>query len=282
MASEILKHKPLVEAIFEVRWAMMAMPMGGATLPALPPGFAQLQAVMQPPGQIDPSFQITLARMVDRLQGDYPKYERLPSALVPDGLLPNVAQHRIRDNEEWPLVQIGPGILTVNDTNKYTWDDFRPRCVKVFTTLTQSHPRWKEVRVSGLTLRYIDAIEFDYQQNDVCDFLKQKMGLSFGLPPGMFEEIEVKPVPNSFRWNSSFICDKPSGVLTLAFATGQKEGRNALIMEIVFQSKEDRVPNLPRDLDKWLVDVHAVTDNWFFTLIEGGDGELKRRFKGDV
>jgi uncharacterized protein (TIGR04255 family) len=229
-----------------------------------------------------PSSQITLARMVDRLQDDYPKYERLPSALVPEGIQPNVARHRIRDKEDWPLVQIGPGVLTVNDTDKYIWDDFRPRCSKAFTTLTQSHPRWQDVRVSGLTLRYIDAIDFDYQADDVCGFLQQKMGISFGLPPIMFAGIEVKQAPSSFRWNASFACDKPSGVLTLSFATGQKEGHNALIMEFVFQSMEDQVPILPQGLEAWLEDAHVVTDDWFFKLVEGGDGELKRRFNGDV
>jgi uncharacterized protein (TIGR04255 family) len=35
---------------------------------------------------------------------------------------------------------------------------------------------------------------------------------------------------------------------------------------------------MPNDFEKWLDAAHAVTDDWFFKLI---DGELERRFSGD-
>lgn len=277
MGSEPLKYKPLVEAIFEVHWTINSQERTSQHQ-ALIAGIPQLSVM------VDPNFKLLLARMVDRLQPEYPDYQSLHSGLIPEGFpgLPNVPQHQIRHADKWPLIQLGPGILTVNDTEKYDWNDFFPRCLKAYETLMQSYPRPMDLKISSLMLRYLNAIEVDYFSENVCDYLKEKMGVSFGLPVAMFEKTAIKPEPASFQWNSSFRSDQPPGNMTLGFATGQKDGRNALILELVFQSAESDLPQLPGDLSQWLEDAHRITDDWFFKLIEGGTGELKRRFKGEV
>lgn len=49
----------------------------------------------------------------------------------------------------------------------------------------------------------------------------------------------------------------------------------------MFETAGDDLPGLPDGFEEWLEAAHEITDEWFFTLIEGGSGELKRRFSGD-
>lgn len=102
-----LKDKPLVEAILEISWALRGRPPGPQT---------------------DPHYKLLLGWLFDRVISDYPSYEQMLAANVPDELVDDVVQHRFRVSETgWPLVQIGPGVFSVNSTADYTWWDFRVR-----------------------------------------------------------------------------------------------------------------------------------------------------------
>lgn len=59
----------------------------------------------------------------------------------------------------WPVVQFGPGILTLNDTEKnYIWEDnFRPNIETALESLLQSYKR--EMPFNKISLRYIDSID---------------------------------------------------------------------------------------------------------------------------
>lgn len=91
MPSKVLKNKPLVEAILEVKWAL--------TSPT--PGV-----------QIDPHYKILLGRLYDKVCEQYPEHEQLPTATVPDEIVGHTVQHRFRyAPNDWPLIQVGPGIF---------------------------------------------------------------------------------------------------------------------------------------------------------------------------
>ena len=54
----------------------------------------------------------------------------------------HVPHHRFRvAKESWPLVQIGPGLLTLNQTEKYSsMKEFKTTVIDVVTTLAHSYP----------------------------------------------------------------------------------------------------------------------------------------------
>ena len=93
---------------------------------------------------LDPHYRLLLGRLFDRFQKDYPVHEQLPTASLPDDMVGQVVQHRFRvAKDDWPLVQVGPGVFTVNDTQHYTWTDFEQRAKKpwyVSTTPTPTCP----------------------------------------------------------------------------------------------------------------------------------------------
>jgi uncharacterized protein (TIGR04255 family) len=168
--------------------------------------------------------------------------------------------------------------MTVNDTAKYTWHDFRTRANFAVTTLFDAYPDAGELKVKNLILRYIDAVPLDHEREDVFQFLRDKMGVRIALPEALFEDGGIHPAPGHFNWQASFRCDNPQGRATIRFATGKKEETPALMWETVIESAGDDIPDMPDGFGDWLEAAHSITDDWFFKLIEG---ELERRFTDD-
>ena len=47
---------------------------------------------------------------------------------MPDEFTPHIVHHRFRVSPDgWPLLQVGPGVFTVNDTANYRWTEFEKR-----------------------------------------------------------------------------------------------------------------------------------------------------------
>ena len=259
MPRKDLKNKPLVEALLEVRWI-------------LPPQ-------QMPDVAGDPHYRLLLGRFSERVQKHYPFHESLSTASIPDNMVPHMVQHRFRtQGAGWPLLQIGSGIMTVNDTSGYTWRDFQARCGEAVSWLIDAHPNQSAFKIQDVTLRYVDAVPFNFETENIFKFLKDNMKITLALPDSLFTGTNVAPKPARFNWQASFAHKEPDGTVTIRFATGLKDGKPALIWETLVQSAGSQVSDLRTGFPKWLDGAHNITDDWFFKLIEG---ELERRFSGE-
>ncbi|MEX5212970.1 MAG: TIGR04255 family protein [Nitrospiraceae bacterium] len=252
-----LANKPLVEAILELKWALDERP--GTEF------------------RFDSNYRLLLGRFFEKVKTDYPAHKALPTASVPDEMVGQMAQHRFQKKaDSWPLIQLGPGVLTVNETSGYVWDDFRERCEKAVRYLLETYPAEGGPKVDQLTLWYIDAVEFDYGKDDAFRFLKDKLKVQIQLPESLFTEIAVDNKPSTFTWEVAYPLRKPTGHIKLRFQTGIKQGVPAIIWETFVISKGKDLPDL-RAFGEWLNFAHEATDEWFFKLIEG---DLEKRFSG--
>jgi len=254
---KILKNKPLVEAIFELRWNLQE-PARGI--------------------KIDPHYKLLIGRLYDKLHNEYPFHEQLSAATIPDEIAGYIVQHRFRkDKNKWPLIQIGPGIITVNDTQGYVWEDFERRIIQAVNTLFEIYPESKNsLKVNRLLLRYIDAIAFDFERDNIFTFLKEKMKTKINLYQNLFEGTRVKKLPLGLDLRFSFISAKPKGAVHLRFVRGKTKESDALIWETMVESVSEDAPETQNKIADWIKEAHDLTDNWFFKLIEG---ELLRRFE---
>jgi uncharacterized protein (TIGR04255 family) len=256
VAGITLKNPPLIEAIFEIKWQLEET--GG--------GLKQ-----------DPHYSLLIGRIYDRLDEDYPFHQRLPSASMPSEMVAGIVQHRFRRGEEqWPLIQIGPGVFTVNDTKGYTWVDFEKRIIQGVSTLCEVYPDAQNLTIDSLMLRYINGLEFDFDKEDILQFLAEQMKVDVSFHPSLFDHTDVERRPLGLDCNFTFTCEKPRAVINLRFAKGQRRNANALIWQTNLVTRSDDVPNLPTELEDWLENAHDVIEDWFFKTIEG---DLLKRFK---
>lgn len=257
MGRKILKNKPLVEAIFEIRWELQEIAQGI---------------------RIDPHYKILIGRMYDRVRDEYPFHEQLPTATMPDEIAGYVVQHRFRrGKDEWPLIQIGPGIMTLNDTEGYLWEDFEKRIHNMLEALFKAYPDAEDnLKVNWLLLRYIDAVDFNYDEDDIFSFLDRNLKISISIYEELFKETGVGNLPLSFDLRFSFPATDPKGAVHLRFVRGIRRNADALIWETHVQSVGDDAPKDKEEIATWVANAHRLTDDWFFKMIEG---ELLRRFE---
>ncbi|MDL1971057.1 MAG: TIGR04255 family protein [Candidatus Desulfofervidaceae bacterium] len=257
MERKILKNKPLVEAIFEIRWELQE--------PA-------------PAMKIDPHYKILIGRIYDRVKDEYPFHEQLPTAAMPDEIAGYIVQHRFRKNKDkWPLIQVGPGILTLNDTEGYIWEDFERRIHHILHVLFEACPdAERNLKINSLLLRYIDAVDFNYEEDNIFSFLAKNLKVNITIYEKLFEETGVSNSPLGFDLKFSFPATRPKGAIHLRFARGKIKNIDALIWETHVQSIDNDAPKDLEDIKKWVGKAHDLTDDWFFKMIEG---ELLRRFE---
>lgn len=252
--NEELTNKPLIEAIFELKWKLQKFENGDQ----------------------DPN-KILAGMLYDKLKKDYPYFEKLAAADLPDEVAAYKVQNRFRvDKEKWPVVQIGPGIITVNDTENYKWEDFEKRIIEVVNILLDIYPNPKNLIFNSLLLRYIDSIDNFSTENNMFSFLEEKMHTKIELDEKLFEPKGVDINPLGIDFQTTFMSSKPKGAITLRFVRGDIENISKLVLETIFLSLEKDVPNDKDEIKQWLMEAHKLTDDWFFKLIEG---DLYERFK---
>jgi uncharacterized protein (TIGR04255 family) len=253
----ILRNKPLVEAIYEFRWKLQEQDHGV---------------------KIDPHYKILIGRIYDKVAKEYPYHEQLPTATFPDEIAGYIVQHRFRKGkEQWPLIQIGPGIITLNDTEGYVWEDFEKRMCNLLDILFEAYPDAEtNLKFNRVLLRYIDAIDYNYEKDNIFTFLKENLKINIEIYEKLFKETGVRKLPLSFDLRFSFPAIKPKGEVHLRFVQGKRKDVDALIWETQVQLINDDVSKDKKEIVMWVKDAHKLTDDWFFKMIEGN---LLKRFK---
>jgi uncharacterized protein (TIGR04255 family) len=255
-----LLNKPLVEVVFELRW--------------------QLEEGRQLGLMTDPGFRIFMGRFYDRVKGQYPQIEDVPASQVPDDMTPHTVRHQFwTGKRKWPVVQIGPGIVTVNETEGYLWNSFRPRLVDAIRKLYESYPaEIFELKPAQVTLKYIDAVAFDptHSKTPLLRFLRESLHTGIDVEPLLFQDPEEAASPLGVNLTLNFRSEKPKGAVVLTIANGLKETKSSVIWETTIVSKQEDVPTTPEQFATWLDDAHEISDKWFFTLTRG---QLLHRFE---
>lgn len=245
-----------MEAIFELRWELQQK---GAGI------------------NIDPHYKILLGRVYDKVIKEYPYHEELPSAAMPDEFVGHIVQHRFRNAQnKWPLIQIGPGLVTLNDTDGYTWEDFEKRANKLLSILFKTYPKRNELKFNMILLRYIDGIEFNFDRDNVFNFLQEKMKTKIDIHPTLFDGTEVQQLTFGLNLKLAFLSKQPKGAILLSFKRGSKKNKDAIIWETAVQSHGKEAPKTEKSIKTWITKAHTLSGDWFFKIIEG---ELLERFK---
>jgi uncharacterized protein (TIGR04255 family) len=241
-----LNQKPLVEAIFELRWGLDG-----------PPGMA-----------IDPYYQMLIGQMFAAIKESYPHWERLPVAELPEGFTSFMPHHQFRVGADaWPLIQMGPGLLTVNDTEGYVWETFFPRCAAVIETLFRLYPEATEkLRIFEISLRYIDADSL--LGLSPVDFLRN-LKLNVDAHKSLFEGGRIGANSLGLGLSLAYPALYPKGLFQISCSQGKKHNQDAMIWETQVVSRGADAPRQPETINVWLQEAHDTIHDWFFRQIDG-------------
>lgn len=237
-----LERPPLAEAILEIRWRL-----DGA----------------------DPAHPLFAGALAKAVVEDYPVQERLDAANLPDEMTPHIVKFRMRKSVGgWPLIQAGPGIVTLNSVDDYQWEDYYRRALNLWDSLGAAYAFFNNNQlpeVDSLVLRYVNAIPFDGE--DATEVIDRQLHVGIGLPSGLVEH-ETAGSTAGVALAAAYPLRKHSAVGTLRIQLGQRSNRPSLIWDLTAESKLP-TPATRELFDDWLSYCHGVLEHWFFALIEG-------------
>jgi uncharacterized protein (TIGR04255 family) len=219
-------------------------------------------------------------RIYEKLKGDFPLIEDLPSVQVhPEGG-PYVVRHRMRkERNGWPLLQIGPGIVTVNDGKGYSWRQFSSLIMKVMESIIDLYPTGTlPLNFVKSEIRYINAIPFDIQRENPLSFLGEKLHLKVDMDRQLLEMNDMIDKPNAVSVNLAYPLNRPVGNLMISANLGQIDMKPAYILQSVIQSAGESVPQEESAMDLWLREAHDVAESCFLSLCKGA---LMQKFCGN-
>lgn len=235
---EKLPNSPLQEVVFELLWELETSEVG------LPSDSDFELSVGIFAEKIKHKLPHTVKKGIDPFPGihisfyPYPKYQFWKAPGV------------------WPVVQIGHGILVVNDVEKnYTWKSFK---TNIDSAIDALHLAFKNrLRIMGVRLKYIDA--FDIGSEDTLIFINENFNIS------VENNFDNERTPQSINIVQRFNYDE-LGSLDMSISSAMKEpGMPSILWQSVL-SKES--PILKPDLNSWLDKVHAILSNNFKTFVK--------------
>lgn len=162
-----LPKSPLQEVIFELHWDMDYQ-TNGVKVDA---GFDLAQGVFS--NLIELKFPIRKRNLPEQIQ------------------IAGVPVHQFWKGENvWPVVQLGQGILAINDTEKnYNWEEtFYPLIKDSIKILIEAYKG--KISFRRISLRYIDAIELG--EEDLLKFVNSNFEINIGSnfeAPGELSDI---------------------------------------------------------------------------------------------
>lgn len=269
--SEIsLGSSPLLEAWLELRW--LARPKPDAA-------FQQIPAVIE--GDVDPFFQFALGTIYRNIRDHYPISEFLPANNTPIPLAPHTVRLRFKRSEnEWPVMQFGPGAATVNFTKPfYSWTKFRAEVTRLRKALLDAYDG-AVLEPQAYLLRYRNAFELQPPSDDVLVFLHNKLNITAVLPPHVPGWVAGGRAPSDVNFAFRFELDQPTGAGTLRLGTGYirdqadpeaVQGKRVVLAELEALAQGSQAPPLSDEaaFTAWLEAAHAFIHEWFFALING-------------
>lgn len=236
MSKKKLSKAPLKEVIFELFWKMTHGPAGELT---------------------DPGYSLAIGGFANDIKSDFPVRKQV----MPDGvsIYPHPQYQFWKEEATWPVIQIGPGMLAVNDTDKnYSWENnFKGNIQRAVNALISSYelnPKFEKVR-----LQYIDAIDLPDLVDEIESVIYEKLQTSISrkyVVPGKLKDLAI---------NQSYKLDDGS-VLSLNIRNGRNNltSKQAIVWTTLVEYKGTFDANF---LLSWLEDAHSLASDIFVKVL---------------
>ena len=246
------KNAPLVEVIAEVHWDLRTVDTSTGI-------------------QTDPYYFPLQDKFIEASSEQGLSYQEF---VVPNFVpIEHSASHprlRLRENaEKWPVVQLGPGILTANIVPPYGgWREFETFLLTQIECLLNAYRDiGQSISVNRLHLRYIDGFDHHFNFDHFPTFAKEMLSFSCPLPRKFREEHVRNENEYVYVLDVSFACKAPSkSRARLKISPGTLKDEQALILEISCETiNKNRIQNSTQIKD-WFSQAHKAIKRQFETL----------------
>lgn len=225
-----LPNAPLIEVIFELRWQIR-----------------QKSDLTK--------YQYLIGDLYSLIKNDYPIRESLAPPEFPTDVLINNPVHRFRtDKNTYPLVQIGPGVLTLNTTDdNYFWNDFFIWSETLMDRFFEVFPIGSETFKPNLS--YLDFFKFNFKSENAYDFVNKFFNLTF-------RQDFIKTTVNPSNLDIGYFYETELGNLSVTLKKGQNAKKEeGLVMQTTLHGK-DSMTKKDNTLS-WLDKAHSFSSELF-------------------
>jgi uncharacterized protein (TIGR04255 family) len=239
-----LPKAPLVEIVLELRWQIINKP--------------DLSKV-----------QYLYGDLYSELKHKYPFRESTVPTEIPIDILINQPVHRYRSApNDYPLVQVGPGIITLNTIDsKYYWETFSEWAEELLNSFLKVYPLEINDKFTPSVL-FIDFFPFDFEKDDIHKFINEKFNITLGQ-----SFLDSSKFPTNL--NLGFYYKLPIGDLSIIFQSGKSTSQQD---GIVLQTRINGNPlnSNKAEISDWINKSHEICSDLFKKLTEG---DLYESFK---
>lgn len=244
-----LKHLPLVEYIFDIRWSNKNGKQG-----------------------LYDDYILNVGRLYEKLKNNGYKepitFQSVPKEIFTMIDAPPPITHQFFKGTEphpvnglfYPLVQFGPGIASLNiDKRNYNWRDLvRPEIINLYNSLSELHNNFSS-NINHISLRSLDFFEAENYQ----EALLNKFKISISTPfknLGKFDTADEK-----FTFSANYKIKNFSTTLDISISPSIIGANKGLILNIYAQTSR---PTLESNSIDILIDyLHELTGDSFFALL---------------
>lgn len=239
-----LPKAPLVEIVLELRWKITNK--------------SDLSKIQYLYGDI-----------YSELKNKYPFRESIVPTEIPIDILINQPVHRFRTApNDYPLFQVGPGIITLNTIDKkYFWDMFSKDSEELVVSFLKVFPIDINEKLTPSIL-FLDFFPFDFAKQDVYEFVNEKFNI-------VFHQSFVENGKYPMDINIGFYYEISIGDLSITFQKGKNTSQQD---GIVLQTRINGKPlnSNKEEISSWIEKSHDICSDLFKKLTEG---ELYESFK---
>ena len=220
------------EAIFEFRWGSQQASLD--TLPSL-------------------DYKLFLGNIFNNVKDKYPITKTLNNAKVPEELANGLVQYQFRKSDsEFPLLQAGPGVFTVNENNFSSLTTFKDTVLKGLDVLYKSYPNFSSLGNFKLVLNFIYGKEFNFGSQNVNDYINSQTKLNVSIDPKLLKEAGVEEKMKTMEAKFTLNSTNPQGELLILIGKGKKEEKDALVWNISIVSEFKNITNHNNVIQPWI------------------------------
>jgi len=242
MKKKKLKNAPLKEVIFELLWE----------LPLDPTGFP-----------IDLDFELAQGIFADKIKKEFPIHKKtIPEGLQNFRMYPKPIHQFWKGEITWPVVQLGHGIMTVNDTDaNYIWEEnFLPNIKESLEILIHSYSNAQ--RFTHASLKYIDSIDLTDDDKELSKFISKNFQTDL---------INRYPLPGSLTGvNISQTFELPDKTrMQINIQTAKNNATNKPAIAWITSVEKKGLFNKDEIID-WIVLAHEQVSETFVNMLDRG------------